>query len=73
MTVFKEMETVTKSIISKSFADSSYSKAIKALRVYRSEAIAVVLLVTFADVSLMNLCISTNISSHLRKNYLLGN
>ena len=73
MTVFKEMETVTKSVISKSYADSSYPKAIKALQAYRSEAIAVVLLVIFADVSLMNLCISTNIFNRLRKNYLLGN
>jgi Ku C terminal domain like len=39
--VFKEMETVIKNVVSKSFADSSYSKAIKALQVFRSEAIDV--------------------------------
>jgi hypothetical protein len=35
------MENVIKDIVSDSFADKSYSKAIKAIRVYRSEAIDV--------------------------------
>ena len=42
ITVFKEMEKVIKSMLSKSFADLSYNKVIDALRAYRSEAIEVV-------------------------------
>jgi tRNA A-37 threonylcarbamoyl transferase component Bud32 len=39
--VFKEMEHVIKEVVTKSYADSGYDKAIKALRVYREEAINV--------------------------------
>lgn len=35
------MENVIKDVVSDSFADKSYLKAIKAIRVYRSEAIDV--------------------------------
>ena len=35
------MEVVIKDIVSRSFADSSYPKAIKALETYRTEAIEV--------------------------------
>jgi hypothetical protein len=42
--VFKEMESVIKDVITKSYADTSYDKAIKALQAYRSEAIDVCLL-----------------------------
>jgi hypothetical protein len=41
MVVFNEMEVVIKDIVSRSFADSSYPKAIKALQAYRTEAIEV--------------------------------
>jgi hypothetical protein len=41
MVVFTEMEVVIKDIVSRSFADSSYPKAIKALQAYRAEAIDV--------------------------------
>jgi len=39
--VFKEMETVIREVVTKSYADNSYDKAIKALETYRSEAIDV--------------------------------
>jgi len=35
------MEDVIKGVVSRSFADSSYPKAIKALETYRAEAIEV--------------------------------
>jgi hypothetical protein len=41
MIVFNEMEHVIKDVVSRSFADSSYPKAIKALEAYRVEAIEV--------------------------------
>jgi hypothetical protein len=41
MEVFKEMERVITNVVTKSFADQSYDKAIKALHTYRSEAIDV--------------------------------
>jgi hypothetical protein len=41
MVVFNEIEVVIKDIVSRSFADSSYPKAIKALQAYRAEAIEV--------------------------------
>jgi ATP-dependent DNA helicase 2 subunit 2 len=40
------MESVIKDVITKSYADTSYDKAIKALQAYRSEAIDVRLFVT---------------------------
>jgi hypothetical protein len=44
--VFKEMESVIKDVITKSYADTSYDKAIKAVQAYRSEAIDVRLFTT---------------------------
>jgi len=41
MSVLKEMERVIKDVVTKSFADASYSTAIKALATYRSESIEV--------------------------------
>jgi hypothetical protein len=58
MIVFKEMEKVIKDVISKSFADQAYDKAIKAIRAYRAEAIDVPLSVS-AYSSLMNRVNST--------------
>jgi len=42
--VFKEMEKVIRDVVADSFADTSYDKAIEALRAYRSGAIEVNLL-----------------------------
>jgi len=39
--VFNEMERVITNVVTESFADQSYDKAIKALKTYRSEAIDV--------------------------------
>lgn len=41
MAVFNEMENVITDLVSRSFADSSYPKTIKALEAYRIEAIEV--------------------------------
>jgi Ku C terminal domain like len=58
MKVFKEIEKVIKDVVSKSFADQAYAKAIKAIRAYRAEAINVPLSVN-ANSSLMNRVNST--------------
>jgi Ku C terminal domain like len=49
MAVFNEMEVVIKDIVTRSFADSSYPKAIKALQAYRAEAIDVSTLLDRTD------------------------
>jgi Ku C terminal domain like len=49
--VFKEMESVIREIISNSFADASYPKALKALQTYRAEAIDVFLFRTILNVA----------------------
>jgi hypothetical protein len=72
MEVFKEMERVIKNVVTKSFADQSYDKAIKALKQYRSEAIEVFPIWGVADISLMNRVISMISLNLLRRSYLLA-
>ena len=70
--VFKEMEKVIKDLVSKSFADQLYAKAIKALRAYRSEAIDVRPPSRAANVSWMNHVNITILWCHLRRRFLVG-
>lgn len=65
--VFVEMEKVIRDVVSDSFADAAYDKAVKALRAYRAEAIEVMWFQHFIDCSLMNQNSSTTIFTLLRK------
>ena len=65
--VFKEMEKVIRDVVSSSFADASYDKAIKAIRAYRAESIDVLFLLKVTNSSSMNLCDLTSTSRNSRQ------
>ena len=66
------MEKVIANIVTNSFADQSYGKAIKALKTYRSEAIDVSPMLDSFNISSMNRVSSMILLSLLRKGCLLA-
>jgi len=61
------MEKVIRDVVSDSFADAGYDKAVKALQAYRAEAIEVMWFQHFIDFSLMNQNSSMTIFTLLRR------